>query len=66
MLCGQVMECRDRHDRVERTSLERNVKQVALLPVDTDPRVAGPCPLKDLPVYVEPDDLWNAGANQVG
>ena len=64
-LGGHVMEGGDRHHCVERTRLERNVKQIALLPFDRDPRVACPRPLEDLPVHVEPDDVRNAAANQM-
>ena len=39
-LGGHVMQGGDRHHCVERTRLERNVKQIALLPMDRDPKVA--------------------------
>ena len=64
-LGGHVMQGGDRHHCVERTRLERNVKQIALLPMDRDPKVACPRPLENLPVHVEPNDVRNAAANQM-
>ena len=61
----QVMKGGHRYHSVERTVIERNVEHVALLPFDGDPGVACFRPLEDLPVQVEPDDVRDAGPNQL-
>ena len=65
LLGRNVMERGDRQHSVERTHLERDVKQIALPPFDRDPNMACPCPLEDLPVQVESNDLLNTGATQM-
>jgi hypothetical protein len=59
-----VMKGGDRHHGVERTSLEGNVKEVALPPLDRDANVTRPRSVEYCLVQVEPDDVRNAGPSQ--
>jgi len=59
-----VMKGGDRHHGVERTSLEGNVKNVGLPPLDRDANVARPRSVENGPVHIEPDYVPNAGSSQ--